>query len=177
MKRHNDRRPSATNILIDQLIADTKAIAAQRIESEFAWISGLCESPIERLFAAQLMHQSVSDEFDTRVEFLRPPSGQVGYASPPPVEGIYVFPQIIIGSYRVDFILAAARYGSTSQLIVELDGHDFHEKTREQAQRDKARDRYLVGQGYRVLRFTGSEIYRDPFKAAVEAICVLLDLA
>ena len=44
---------------------------------------------------------------------------------------------------------------------VECDGHDFHEKTKEQAARDKKRDRDLQALGYRVLRFSGSEIYRD----------------
>lgn len=47
-------------------------------------------------------------------------------------------------------------------MIVECDGHDFHEKTKKQAKHDKKRDRYLTSFGYTVFRFTGSEIYKDP---------------
>ena len=48
------------------------------------------------------------------------------------------------------------------KIVIECDGHDYHEKTKEQARRDKARDRALTASGYRVVRFTGSEIYSDP---------------
>lgn len=51
-----------------------------------------------------------------------------------------------------------------SQLAVECDGHDFHERTKEQARRDKGRDRKLVAAGVQVVRFTGSEIFADPLR-------------
>jgi very-short-patch-repair endonuclease len=56
---------------------------------------------------------------------------------------------------------------------VECDGHDFHERTKEQAQRDKSRDRYLQANGWRVLRFTGSEIHRTPEKCADEIASII----
>lgn len=46
-------------------------------------------------------------------------------------------------------------------VFVELDGHDFHEKTREQAEHDKRRDRWFAAHGHRLLRFTGREVWRD----------------
>lgn len=46
-------------------------------------------------------------------------------------------------------------------VAIEVDGHDFHEKTKEQARRDKFRDRMLQKAGYRVLRYTGSEVWKD----------------
>ncbi len=54
-------------------------------------------------------------------------------------------------------------------LILECDGHDFHEKTKEQAAKDKRRDRELQHLGYRVFRFTGSEIHNDAIACAIEA--------
>ncbi|MDQ3254286.1 MAG: endonuclease domain-containing protein [Acidobacteriota bacterium] len=54
-------------------------------------------------------------------------------------------------------------------LIVECDGHDFHEKRKEQAAKDKRRDRILQSLGYRVFRFTGSEIHNDAIACAIEA--------
>ena len=53
-------------------------------------------------------------------------------------------------------------------LVVECDGHEFHERTKEQAQRDKSRDREIMAAGFRTLRFTGSEIYRNAEKCALE---------
>lgn len=47
-------------------------------------------------------------------------------------------------------------------ISVELDGHDFHERTREQASADRRRDRAFLSRGLVVIRFTGSDVYRDP---------------
>lgn len=90
----------------------------------------------------------------------------------------FVYPQQTIGDYRVDFVLFRIRSDYDhddrpiprrfSPVVVECDGHEFHEKTKRQAQRDKARDRYLQSHGYKVLRFTGSEIWTDPRKCALE---------
>ena len=84
-----------------------------------------------------------------------------------------------IDSYRVDFFIEAAekhycngcsprRFGAS--VIVDCDGHDFHEKTKEQASRDKQRDRKLQSMGHTVFRFTGSDVWNDPFKCAAEAV-------
>lgn len=71
-----------------------------------------------------------------------------------------------VGPYRADFAL----FGSEIEVIIECDGHAFHEKTKEQAAKDKARDRFLAESGYRVLRFTGSEIWANPFACAAQAM-------
>lgn len=55
-------------------------------------------------------------------------------------------------------------------LIVELDGHDFHEKSREQAEHDKRRDRWFAAKGLRVIRFTGSEVWRNARACIDEAL-------
>lgn len=92
--------------------------------------------------------------------------------------------QVTIGKYRVDFLLSAWCYGRIwtgrgrfvdvsprwRQLVVECDGHDFHEKTREQVARDKARDRFIVSSGYDVFRFSGSEIWRDPLSCIDQVV-------
>lgn len=63
------------------------------------------------------------------------------------------------GAYRLDFALIHP--DGIRKINVEVDGHDFHEKTKEQARSDKARDRALTLCGWRILRFTGSEVHRD----------------
>ena len=77
------------------------------------------------------------------------------------------FPLRIDGkNYRADFMISNP--DSQLKMIVEADGHDFHEKTKEQAAKDKSRDRAMLAAGYRVMRFTGSEIWHDPHKCAQE---------
>lgn len=76
--------------------------------------------------------------------------------------------QIQIGRFRVDFQYTVFGSHGRKRLVVECDGHDFHERTREQAAHDKARDRAIVNEGCRVIRFTGSEIFRDPVKVITE---------
>ncbi|WP_431858685.1 endonuclease domain-containing protein [Azospirillum sp.] len=76
-----------------------------------------------------------------------------------------VYTQAVIGQHRVDFLVVGhlnPLNPMSNFVVVECDGHDFHEKTKEQAKRDKRRDRDLQKQGYSVLRFTGSEIFIDP---------------
>ncbi|RKY09302.1 MAG: hypothetical protein DRP65_07975 [Planctomycetota bacterium] len=74
-----------------------------------------------------------------------------------------------IGPYRVDFLLVCENPG-VQQVVVECDGHEFHEKTKEQVMRDKKRDRFLIIRGYKVVHFSGSEIYKNPFLSAIEAV-------
>jgi len=61
--------------------------------------------------------------------------------------------QVRIGKYVVDFLIKS----SGKRIVVEADGAAFHN-----AESDAARDRNLLTLGVdRVVRFTGSQIYRD----------------
>ena len=70
---------------------------------------------------------------------------------------------------RVDLMVVDA-VTSEPVAAIECDGHEYHERTKEQAQRDRSRDRMIQRDGLPVLRFTGSEIYRDPCGCAQEII-------
>lgn len=78
---------------------------------------------------------------------------------------------------RVDFLVRPYSTKHTWKLAVECDGHDFHERTKEQAARDKSRDRRLARCGVvTVLRFTGSEIHENPRACAEEVIATCIAL-
>jgi very-short-patch-repair endonuclease len=87
--------------------------------------------------------------------------------------------QLRIGTYRADMALGCLAWAPTNVIkkmppvIVECDGHQFHEKTKEQAQHDKERDRFITAKGYRIFRFTGSEIMRRPNECAIEVLDAL----
>lgn len=53
-------------------------------------------------------------------------------------------------------------------LAVEVDGHEWHERTKDQAERDKARERRIVSSGWAIARFAGSEVWRAPARCARE---------
>ncbi len=76
--------------------------------------------------------------------------------------------------YRVDFLVSRTwsyrEKGLHDSVIVELDGHEFHDKDKRQRSYEKARDRYLTRQGYKVLHYTGSDLVRDPFRVAHEVM-------
>lgn len=54
------------------------------------------------------------------------------------------------------------------ELAIEADGHDFHEKTPGQASGDRQRDRDLLREGVRTIRFTGTDVNNDPLGCVKE---------
>jgi very-short-patch-repair endonuclease len=88
---------------------------------------------------------------------------------------LIIRPQAVIGRRRVDFLIHGPDFsdnakGKWRRLIVECDGHEFHERTKEQAAKDRAKDRLAVMSGMDCFRFTGSEIWRDPMGCAEQIL-------
>ena len=69
----------------------------------------------------------------------------------------------------LDFILAG---GGDSRLAIEVDGFEHHERTQEQAERDRARDRALLAEGVETIRFMAKAVFADPGKCAAEAFTI-----
>lgn len=122
-------------------------------------LSRLCESPIEIMLGAALLFY---DRFN----------GLPGYPLAlarqdedwPKGEHRLLIPQYHFGDYRIDWVYQDGQ----NLTFIECDGHDFHERTKEQASRDKRRDRKIQTAGHPILRFTGSEIYKDPLHCAAQ---------
>jgi hypothetical protein len=55
------------------------------------------------------------------------------------------------------------------RIAIELDGHEFHERTKAQVELRNERDRNLQQAGWIVLHFAGSEVVRDPETAVLQA--------
>lgn len=119
-----------------------------------------CKSPIEKIFSVcyEIMIYSI------------------GF---PECELIYLHPQeeiTVAGKkYYADFLIDTERVGGIKhdnplRLIIECDGHEFHEKTKEQVIQRNERDLALKMAGYDILHFSGSEIYRNPYECAIQTI-------
>jgi len=79
---------------------------------------------------------------------------------------LHLYPQHPVGKYRLDFAIP------DKHIAIELDGHEYH-KTRYQRTHDAKRDRWLYGQGWHVLRFTGTEIHEN-LDRCIDEICALV---
>ena len=108
------------------------------------------ESPIERLFL---------EAFDA----IRTEGKETMYH-------YWLNPQVEIDKYRVDFELVN---NYDKKIIVECDGYDFHQKTKEQVKNDNQRERDLKKLGYEVVRFSGSEIFEDAEKCVRELLDIM----
>lgn len=115
-------------------------------------MSHVCESPVEYELLAAL-------------ERIQPRAAELGFAFSTQHE---------FAPFRLDFAFVAA---DGRKLAVEVDGHDFHDRTVDQATWDRKRDRYLALGNWRVVRFTGTEVHRGAFTCASEILAHLEHLS
>ena len=90
-----------------------------------------------------------------------------------PAAHIMLARQVMWGPFTADFVAVGRRDDSCFAIVVECDGHDFHERTKEQARHDRSRDRYFMKQAVPVLRFTGSEIWKDAEQCLLDIVTCL----
>ncbi len=69
-------------------------------------------------------------------------------------------PQVKIGAYRVDFALTNIPGAPRLNVVIELDGHEFH-STPQQRNADTERIRKLQKLRWQIITFTGSQINSD----------------
>jgi very-short-patch-repair endonuclease len=131
------------------------------VESPIEWDLGL--ALFERLYGLYehwTCRINSDDGFraDNRLRALRADDEE----GPPGEEVIELVSQFRIPAVgRVDFAIFIPDFDYEWPLVVvECDGHDFHERTTQQASRDRQRDRRLAFRGIHCLRYTGSDIFR-----------------
>lgn len=61
-----------------------------------------------------------------------------------------------------------------SGYVIEIDGHEWHEKTKEQARADKEKDRTYLKNRFIPIRFTGSEVYHNAKKCIDEVFEIII---
>ncbi len=125
---------------------------------------GVCGSQLETVFAMAMLCAG-----DANGSFLRLSSPKLGRVAPiARGRGVALYAQFgehIDGRHiRLDF----AVFGPGVKFAVELDGHEYHDRTKEQARGDKSRDRLLTAAGWKPLRFTGAEVHANPGRCAHE---------
>lgn len=121
-----------------------------------------CESPIEKILcvAVDVVQFMRREEFDNWL--------------------FYWIPQCDVEdnnkTYRVDFMLTLEFFSedysnrSSVDIVIECDGYEFHQKTKQQVKHDNEREMRIKLLGYDVLRFSGTQIYENPMKCANDII-------
>lgn len=72
-------------------------------------------------------------------------------------------------NYRVDFA------NVEEKVAIELDGYEYH-NGKEQFTRDRQRQREIEKTGWRFVRFSGSEVYKDAGRCFAESSAFIIDL-
>jgi len=111
-----------------------------------------CQSPAEQNFLAAAVWSLGTKDYGYCWPSVWSPE-----SDPPLTHGLLIVPQQPAGGRYIDFAVYPHR------LAIEIDGHDYHERTKDQATRGKRRARDLQLLGWTVLPYTGSDVWNDPF--------------
>lgn len=140
-----------------------QCLKKQRIIYPQIWECEMIKSPIEQIFLTAFNIYCAENAMDNIHDY------------------IYLCPQyeIICNNkrYFADFLYESDDFLNENffdnniknkdlKLIIECDGYEFHQKTKEQVQKDNEREYNLKMAGYEILRFSGTQIYNNPFKCA-----------
>lgn len=130
------------------------------------------ESPIEQIFFVTLLcvlhEKNLSELFGFEVCIISQESSCYGGVDLTPDFAFYVKMHFPDNSSKME----GAVFGSS--VIVECDGHNFHEKTKQQVSRDNRRINSIQESGTTVLRFSGSDIFNFPYQCAVDTYCSII---
>lgn len=161
-----------TDAKLNEAIRRYAAERYRRLENMLAWT----ESPIERLLLLAFLNHgweptNMAGYFEVKAATRRHKGfegervGARSFARDDAAHALLVQPEVTVRGVRARldfaFISTETNPAGPRVLVVEADGHDFHERTKEQARRDKQRDRAMTLAKWTVLRFTGSEVYSD----------------
>ncbi len=163
----------------------------------------LCESPMEQIFLFHILnyqpyrfedcHVGLDIATERPVLVCRPRDSDLHQFNVKIIVQHELSRENKKGKYRTDFLFEVFRDAEikaeneqgfieiekmaeiVARIILEVDGHDFHEKTKEQAIRDKSRDRFMTKKGFPIFRFTGSEVFNQPHEIAKEIDDYIID--
>jgi hypothetical protein len=150
----------------DDVVVEFTEAVENKVRARLDW----CQSPMEQMLLAELMQEAGFYFLPESAEYVlyksklkRVVGGWNAIGDP---EAKVLVAQRGAGKYRLDFAIVPV--DGSPGIAIEVDGHDYHERTKEQAKHDKRRDRWLQRHGWRALHFTGSEVFADPAKCALE---------
>jgi len=130
------------------------------------------ESPIEQYFWAHWLAKiSIEGECGIDLRPQHPIYDEKDKRKPIKKQKVIYLIDFALFDEDIDFLYFLHINGIEAPGVgVEIHSHDWHEKTKKQAEYDKRRDRYLTQHGWTILYFTASEVYKDPWRCIEEVI-------
>lgn len=155
--------PYVGSDIVERIIVAEQARIAIVIRQEYDNAPG--DSPIEKALHTAIW-AALAHRPNNAMRLLPCLLGAAGPSEFSDTTQIYIADQVQIGKRRVDFVLFAHDGQRWRRLIIECDGHDFHEKTKDQVAADQSFNNFLTLSGEQFLRFTGSQIFNSPMSCA-----------
>jgi len=130
-----------------------------------------CASPIEQCMMAGLIFADYRPLM-TIPALVKPPAQKRW-----PKGDVIIAPQFAFGPYRLDFlVIGKDNFGGQKWIDVECDGEEHHATcSMAKWESDRERDKFIEGAGIEVIRFTGSDIWKQPAACADEAASLIVD--
>ena len=132
---------------------------AERYFYVYSMDASKCESPIEQIFLTAFEWIDCWEHYDTtetEESFILEPQHKVNVDGKNFILDFAFFDEHDLGNGESEFV----------KIAIECDGHEFHEKTKEQVNARNKRDILLQSDGWEILRFSGNEIYNHPGECA-----------
>jgi hypothetical protein len=142
--RHRVEKGAPDAVLYDEPAVESPIEAIYKI-----WwyaVSLLHADGAGRLFGLDSQREVTANERQYRLDFI------VQYKDP----------DLLFAAHNLDI--------PTWAIAVEVDGHDFHERTKDQVADRNQRDRDLAQAGWLVFHYSGTELYRDPVRCITEVM-------
>lgn len=154
----------------NQVVDARNYVAEQAAESFMTTVEGFLafpevESPLEAVFLTWFLAAQTSHDIDPDQDFIK----------------LHQQYEVVIHGerFRLDFAILvnndhvierAKRFGlNPPKFAIEVDGHTFHEKTKDQVARRNSRDRLLQSEGWIVLHYSWSEVIEDPLDVVTKS--------
>jgi very-short-patch-repair endonuclease len=131
----------------ERLLAGASEIIASHVDNAISYSEmGIgSESVLEAMFdAAWFSHEHLAND-----------AFEIGFT-----------PQLEVSILGQVFRLDRAYVGDKVKIAVELDGHAFHERTRDQVARRNTRDLALAADGWLVIHLSWDQVNLDPIESA-----------
>ncbi len=117
------------------------------MDSSFVSVSSMLEKMFDKIAFTKLTQSPIEEDLTGALQKF----------------GVEVINQYPIGAYFADI------YIPDDKFVIECDGEEFHKNK----ERDFKRDQFMIDKGYKVMRFTGSQINKDSLGCAVKIISYL----
>jgi hypothetical protein len=143
---------------------------------------GILDSPIEFILDLAIFEKLADFQDGWRCRVYSEPEYRLNVAEPKDVHYPRLFalvPHLSIDEVgEVDLAILLPGLDKHRPVVtVECNGHEFHQRTVEQASNDRRRDRMLQRFGIPVLRFTGTDVVRGSDRFAQEVVDFISDRA